>query len=383
MGFGAIQRQLLIAKGLAESGNKVTVISFKGNHSRDKVFPPNGTFQGIHYHYASGTIHRPKGFLQRNWMKLVGRFRELMYIRNLKNSENIDAAYVSTDQFQRVLIYWIWLRWLHIPIILNYDELMSSIPGASAIKKFNDWLFDRFAVYLIDGVTPISEYLLEHTKSIRPSILAMKLPILCDFDKFNPSLQNTSEQNFVYCGAASYVELIEFVLLAFDQLDMQKRPIFLDLVLGGKKTDLDIVSKKIENSLNSGNIRLHPNVPHDQIPGYYASASALLIPMRPTIQDAARFPHKLGEYLASGRPVITTNFGEVQHYQFVDEETALVAGSYDPVLFAEKMKFVLEHPIKCQNIGVKGREMGLRNFNYQQIGLDLKNFIIKVVKKLE
>ena len=58
----------------------------------------------------------------------------------------------------------------------------------------------------------------------------------------------------------------------------------------------------------------------------------------------------------------------------------MVAGSYDPVLFAEKMKFVLEHPIKCQNIGVKGREMGLRNFNYQQIGLDLKNFIIKVVE---
>ena len=63
----------------------------------------------------------------------------------------------------------------------------------------------------------------------------------------------------------------------------------------------------------------------------YKNAIALLIPLRPTLQDEARFPHKIGEYLASGNPVISTNYGEVKHY-FQDGHDMLIASRYDKEL---------------------------------------------------
>ena len=76
---------------------------------------------------------------------------------------------------------------------------------------------------------------------------------------------------------------------------------------------------------------------------YYKNAKALLIPLRPITQDEARFPHKIGEYLASGNPAISTNYGEIKHY-FKDQETMLIADSYQINDFAGKMQYILDFP---------------------------------------
>jgi glycosyltransferase involved in cell wall biosynthesis len=104
--------------------------------------------------------------------------------------------------------------------------------------------------------------------------------------------------------------------------------------------------------------------------------------MRPTLQDAARFPHKIGEYLAAGNPIITTNFGEIVHY-FQNEETALIAEEYDVSQYADKMLFVLNNPEKAKEIGLKGKEMGLREFDYLQYGPRLLNFFRKLLPMKE
>ncbi|MDH3648067.1 MAG: glycosyltransferase [Saprospiraceae bacterium] len=378
LGFGAIQRQLLLAQGILKAGSKVTVISFKGIHGSEQKIFPRGTFQGIDYHYTSGSIYRPDSFIKRNWMKVVGRFHELRYIRKIHRSGHLTACYVSTSKIQRIFLYWMWLKFLGVPLILNYDEMMSSIPTPLRVRRWNDRLFDRFAVQFSDAVTPISEYITSHVKTLDPKIPTLKVPILCDFEKFNPTEINGEEISLTYCGAASYSELISFVLGAFDLIDVQNKKIFLDFILGGNRTDLDWIRTETLATKNRAQVRIHANVPHDQIPTHYAKASALLIPLRPTVQDAARFPHKLGEYLASGRPVITTRFGEIRHYDFIDEQTALVAARYDIPLFAAKMKFVIDHPHRAHSIGLAGREMGLANFDYKKIGNQLNDFILSV-----
>ena len=46
----------------------------------------------------------------------------------------------------------------------------------------------------------------------------------------------------------------------------------------------------------------------------YKNATAHLIPLSNSIQDTARFPNKISEYLASAKPIITTDVGEIKHY---------------------------------------------------------------------
>lgn len=376
VGFAAIQRQLLTARGMVEAGCKVTVISFKGNHGPEQQFPPSGTHQGVHYHYPTGNIHRPSGFVKRNWMKLAGRYKELRYVWRLKRSGDLTAGYVSTEKIQRIFLYWALFKIMGVPLVLNYDELKSHVAPNSFIQKWNDRLFDRLSARLSDGVTPISNYISDHVKVIRPKLPILKLPILCDFSKFDPNGVETDEISFTYCGAPSYLESITFVVTAFDQLEVSGKKIFLDFVLGGNLRDVNHVREYIAKAKNQANIRIQANITRDEVLAQYARASAVLIPLRPTVQDTARFPHKLGEYLASGKPVITTAFGEIRHYNFIDGKTALVAADYDPFSFSEKMQFILDYPDKARAIGKQGREMGIENFNYKDLGNALKEFIL-------
>jgi hypothetical protein len=41
------------------------------------------------------------------------------------------------------------------------------------------------------------------------------------------------------------------------------------------------------------------------------------------------------------------------------------------------MQFVVDKPDKSRAIGIRGREMGLKSFNYKNIGLQLKEFILE------
>lgn len=382
IGFGAIQRMQLIAKGIIKHGCRATVLCFKGSHGPDQNFDPIGEFEGIDYRYTSGSIYKPSGFLKRNWMKFSGRVNELKYIRAQKERGELDGCLVSTMYIEIFLIYWFWFKLNGIPLVLNYDELNSKIPSRTGLwNKVNDYLFDRLTPILADGICPISEYLIDHVQRYRPQKPIYKLPILCEFEKFDiRSEEKEKGISFVYCGAASYLELILFVLEAFDFLEIQGKAVFLDFVLGGSKSELERAKQVIGQSNNHSLIRITTNVSHKQIPYQYAKASALLIPMRPTIQDAARFPHKIGEYLASGKAVITTNFGEIRHYDFIDQKTALVAEAFDPEVFAKKMQFVVDHPEETKQIGLRGREMGLKNFNYVDIGGKVKDFILSLNK---
>jgi glycosyltransferase involved in cell wall biosynthesis len=56
------------------------------------------------------------------------------------------------------------------------------------------------------------------------------------------------------------------------------------------------------------NVKVHPAVPHDEVPHVLAGFDVGLIPFRRTTLTAAVNPNKLYEYLATGLPVVATPF---------------------------------------------------------------------------
>lgn len=376
-GLGAVQRMILMAKSLRSEECKVTVICRKGvwKNNAHSNFNKEGVFEGVRYIYTSKTVHRPNSFFARNIEKLKGMYGEFKYLKNLKRHDKINAAIISNMSAAHLVRYRFYSFLIGFPVILNFVELASSMKGRDEfLTRLNDHLYDNYIIRIVDGALPISNKLMEYYGATSPSKPRLKLPILCDFEKFKFSPDKNAEAVFLYCGAASYFELIEFVLDAFDQLKNLDEHVVLELILGGKEAELQKVQERIGKTKNKGHIRLTANVAHKEIPQCFSNASALLIPLRPTPQDEARFPHKIGEYLASGRPMITTAYGEINHYPFIDEETALVAKNYGIDSFAEKMRFVLEHREESKEIGLKGRQMGLDNFDYSRHGKSLLNF---------
>ena len=376
-GLAAVQRMTLMAKSLLGAGYAVTVVCRKGG-SRSKQqadFPAAGSFEGIDYIYTSGEVLRPAKFLRRTLMKIKGMWREFLYLRRLKRENGLVAAVISNHSTIHLMRYRLYAWLIDFPIILNFVEMASVMQSRRRfLVKLNDYFFDRYIVKIVDGALPISEFLMDYYKKIAPGKPQAKLPILCDFDKFQYRDRINSDTILLYCGAASYFELVDFVVSAFDTLEGIDDTVYLDLILGGKESELNKIESRLQTARHKDRIRLITNVPHKDIPGYYARASALLIPLRPTPQDAARFPHKIGEYLASGRPMITTHYGEIQHYNFVDGENALIADDYDIASFTDKMGFIVSYPERADSIGVKGRKLGLENFDYASHSERLKAF---------
>jgi glycosyltransferase involved in cell wall biosynthesis len=379
-GLAAIQKLIMISKALISAGTEVTVINRKGYFNPDKPvdLPLEGEVEGIKYIYTSGTVYKPKSFFPRNSQKLRGIIKEFLYLRKLKKENNLGAAIISCHDFGQTLLYRIYGWILGFPIVLNYVEWASAMQHRKGWKdQINDYFFDNWLVKKMDGAFPISEVLIDNFKKIAPSKPQFKIPILCDFEEFNIPRVKTEHPYFLYCGSLSYREVVDFILEAFEQLPAEPRMDLYLILGGGEEQDLTKLKSDIQKLKRKDQVKIFRNIPREDIPVHFKGAAALLIPLRDTIQDAARFPHKIGEYVATGNPMITTNFGEVKHY-FKDGENALIADNYDSAAYAKKMKEVIENPQLAEEIGQRGQALGFQKFNYVHYGESIKTFLKKM-----
>ncbi len=376
-GFAAVQRMTLMSKALLSAGIKVTIICRKGSWKKSEYLDFNyqGNFEGIDYIYTSKIIYKPEGFLKRNIQKLRGVYGEYKYLKESKKNDGIEVAIISNRAVFHVFRYYLFSVFFDFPIVINLVEMASSMQHRNAIiEKLNDYLLDKWVMRLFDGALPISDKLMDYYGSISPSKPVLKLPILCDFDKFDKPRSTEEEPYFLYCGSMGYKQVIDFIIKAYQTLvDDHDTKLYM-IVSDCNKKEIELLEEEINIIFKNKAVKLFSNIPYEQLVYLYINAVALLIPLRPTIQDSSRFPHKIGEYLASGNPVITTNVGEIKNY-FEDGKTALIADNFEIDLFAEKMRFVLENPEKAKKIGQNGKKLGFKEFHYKNHGNRIKNFM--------
>jgi glycosyltransferase involved in cell wall biosynthesis len=374
-GLAEVQKLLLISKSLVSAGATVTVVSSRGVHNVN-ITPgilTKGTFEGINYVYTSGSAYREPNFIKRNFYKLFEKFKELKEIRQINKQKHIDAAIISSKSFFNLCFYKSIAYFIGFKIILNFVEYNSAMAGRKTLfTKFQDFLFDKYALKIADGILPISEFLISIIKDNAPHKPYLKIPVLVDMKRYGNVEKKHDEKYFLFCGAAAYSEIIIFIIKAFELLNQNQ--IKLNLVINGTTAHLNQIIDYANQSVKKDLIRIYNNVSDHDLSILYKSAIGLLIPLRPTLQDKARFPHKIGEYLASGNPVVTTNYGEVKHY-FIDGVNAIIAEEYDIKLFSEKMNYLIEYPEQGIIIGKTGLELASKYFDNMAYGNVIINFI--------
>ncbi len=376
-GFAAVQRMTLIARALIEAGFDVWVINRKGIHERrsNLKLKKKGTFQKINYLYASLYPFRPSNFLLRNILKFVGLLNQAFILLKLKE-EPLFYSIVSTRSFASVLYYNIVSKIFGFKIIYDYVELNSSIPktGNKRMRELNDVLFEKYVFKLVDGFFCISDYLYRFIRANQPSIPVEKIPIISDFDRCVWIKENGKifEDYFLYCGSLDYLEVIRFILNSFSQVN-QTGKVFLYLVVNGTAKQFSQLCKDFA-SIHSGHmVKVFRNLTDVQLSYLYSNAKALLVPIRPNKKDIARFPHKIGEYLASSAPIITTAYGEIPNY-FIDNYNALIAKNYNIDSYAAKMKLVISNPALASKIWINGFQIGFKNFDYRILSHRMEAF---------
>jgi glycosyltransferase involved in cell wall biosynthesis len=117
----------------------------------------------------------------------------------------------------------------------------------------------------------------------------------------------------------------------------------------------------------------------ENLPDMLGNAIMLVLARPESKQAEGGFPTKLGEYLATGKPVVVTGVGEIGDYLH-DGENAYIAKPGDPRHFAEKMESVLNDYENALRIGARGQKLALTTFNYIFQGKELAAWLQNIAK---
>ncbi len=378
-GSAAVYNCMSRYRGFAKLGYAVKIINHKAVHGRNIPIKleKDAEFQGLEYLYTTKSPYKASSFIGRRWARFIGRVNEFFYLIGRGMKGNIDLMiYYPDGSFLELVYYSILARLSRYPIIMHLVEYRSEFESRRGFFKHqNDRLFDQYFPLFVDGVLPISDYLIEKMSTLKYQKPYVKVPPLTDFETFDIPKDGNVKNYFLYAASASYESALKKVISAFELTG--KNDFSLYLIISGKEHQLKAVQEIIDKSPKAEQIALFSKIKYSDLVNKYVNAKAFLIPLSNKIQDIARFPYKISEYTASGNPIISTNYGEVKSY-FTDGVNALIANQYESDQLADKMKMVISDPEKAILIGQKSRETGYKYFNYDSYTDQLKELLEEI-----
>lgn len=232
----------------------------------------------------------------------------------------------------------------------------------------------------LDGIISISDALLNLSKEYTlSSCKHIKVPIMVEFDHY--CLTDRSSEvgiPYIFHSGTLYqqkdgiLDAIEAFGIALQRLS---KPIKY-ILTGSLSTSPH--AKEIQQLIDKyhleGAIEFVGYLVRDQVKAYLSRAS-LVISNRPkSKQDFYGFSTKVGEYLASGTPLITTRWGEVANW-LKNEETAYVIEPENTDALAAAIVRVFNNLDEAKHIGIMGRALCEKCFNYRSWSEPLVSFM--------
>jgi glycosyltransferase involved in cell wall biosynthesis len=172
----------------------------------------------------------------------------------------------------------------------------------------------------------------------------------------------------LFAGSPVYAETLRFLLSAMDIVWARHNDCQLIITGGATISTLGPAANG-----KAGQISCLGFVERGALLQEYSAASVLAIPLFDDVRSHARFPTKLGEYLASGRPVVTNRVGEIPRF-LQDGISACVTEPGDTAAFADAICRLLKQPAIAQAMGGEGRRVAERHFHYANYGEKLCEF---------
>lgn len=201
------------------------------------------------------------------------------------------------------------------------------------------------------------------------------LPISVDITQYPETPARFSDPVVMfYAGSFGHKDGVPVLLDAFEKLAAKNDRI--KLVLTGKDTD-EMMAKLHErlNVMPFGDRVVYMGYLDDV--DYYAElgrADILCVPRIDSGYANAGFPFKLGEYLATGKPVIASAVSDIPSL-LADKVDAMLVPAGDSDAIEKVVTDLLSDPAQAFRMGANGRKVATRLFDYKSQGDDVYRFI--------
>jgi glycosyltransferase involved in cell wall biosynthesis len=261
---------------------------------------------------------------------------------------------------------------------------LSRVIGAKCIQEKSEfplvyakktwWLGPYSAVYtrtiyrMFDGIIAISTYLEEYFSTrIRKGARILRIPILVDTEQIKPGKYpaTSGRRRIVYVGALGHPGEVSSLIQAFSMVAGKHSGWNLQIIGDAPGTDILIRMRKMAEDLSlSERVEFTGTVSREELPAYLGEAGVLALLRSSGTFSKAGLPTKLGEYLATGMPVVVTSVGDIPLY-LEDRVSAYMVPPDNPEAFAQKLDEVLSNYDQALQVGRRGREVAIRKFDYR------------------
>lgn len=375
---GAYSNRIMsMSKGLACLGTIDVSLRFifLGKHNLKKK---NGIYEGIPYRY----LLNPKTKINRIsklFLHIIGVCLAAMDFLFQKNTKNL-VLIACVHSLLTNPLWWI-CRLRGIPLIRELNELPRSVitKGEDTLGIW-DKLMIRSKLSPFIGFIAISNGLAQYLARLFPTKPIMILPINVQPERF-AQLNQTDKKYITYVGALSnYKDGLSYLIEAFAKVKDADPSMILRMVGGFPCSEEEAYIKGLIRKLNLGTrVEFTGMLDRNAAAQCVLDAHILVLPRPDNTQARGGFPTKLGEYLASGIPVVATTVGDIPRYLVNGENAYLVKpGSVDAL--ASAIASVIKDYPAAMHIGKMGRKIALEHFDYRTQAVKIVEFISQFVQ---
>lgn len=365
-------RILSLGKGLKNAGANVSVYCFglpKNSHTSQ--FKKKGEVEGINWHYTTIDKRSTSNKSLRGVSLIIGQV--IGYYLLVKNYIDKKPFYfTSQTSFGYIIPLWVLSKITKGRLIFFRSEYPNPVLRNSIFKGFYEKFVYPITIKRFDGMFFMTKKLkCFFDKWKHKNAFSDIAPLTVDihlFQKKYPSIIN--EPYIAYSGSLSNKkDGVDVLIKAFAAISNDYPSLKLLIIgAGSGLTELKELAscllQKRDQVLFTGLIKFK------SLPAYTTNANILALARPRSLQAEGGFPSKLGEYLATGNPVVVTDTGEVSDY-LENKYSAMVAEPGNVEDFAKKIKWILDNPENAKQIGLKGLEVAKRNFDNKLIGQNI------------
>jgi len=357
-----------IAEGLQKRGYDITIFITNGflSFTEYRRFGNSGKTNGIKYYYSLSLLN------SNLWFRRINKYILLRLLSNKQRKELV-------SELEKIRPDITWVTASESPIRLFCTTFDSKIHHFKVFHEINEYpdisflpgtfihnlYFNRF-INQVDLLVCMTEALIKYFGSIplKNGVRIHHMPMTVDMSRFEAvGLKYEHEKPYMaYCGGLNNdKDGIDILLTSFAMLLSEYNDLKL-LIAGPKEYDGNKILKQIRSMRLSDKVMYLGILDRDEIPGLLCNAELLALPRPSSRQAQGGFPTKLGEYLASGRPVCVTRFGELPKY-LKDEVNVFYSDPDSAESFSDSIRRVLRDRKNAEEVGIRGKDVAIRNFS--------------------
>lgn len=309
--------------------------------------------------------------------------------RKLVSAYSIDIIYVFNPTLICGIPGWAVAKLCHKPMVLEISDLvinfgidMGQMNPKSPLTKLGLFVQNKlpFRADMVIATNFIGKMLL--SKGMPPERVVV-IPMAADINTFHPRIDGKQIRGryglgdsivILYQGAVYRAFGIDTLIEAMSRVSQKNKDVKLLIVGFHRNRDVkfeqddEIVSfkRRAEQLGVKDKVVFTGPKPHEAIPDFIAASDICVNPAPYTIVHRAGSPGKVFEYMAVGKPVISTALESVEGV-IIDGETGLVAKP-DAEDIAEKILWLAENPRIRDKIGKNAREKIVAEYEWEKLG---------------